>query len=66
MRLVLLRAVLVCWLICVPVVGLWSNAEPLLLALGQSPALVAGSTAYLRVGRAALRRQGQRPSLVVA
>ncbi|KAG2444219.1 hypothetical protein HYH02_009157 [Chlamydomonas schloesseri] len=48
MRLVLLRAVLVCWAVCVPVVALWSNAEPFLLMLGQSPTLVAASTAYLK------------------
>ncbi|PNW85776.1 hypothetical protein CHLRE_03g205850v5 [Chlamydomonas reinhardtii] len=48
MRLVLLRAVVVCWAVCVPVVALWSNAEPFLLMLGQNPTLVAASTEYLK------------------
>ncbi|KAG2483530.1 hypothetical protein HYH03_017636 [Edaphochlamys debaryana] len=48
MRTVLIRAVLVCWAVCVPIVALWSNAGPLLLALGQSPVLVAQSQTYLR------------------
>ncbi|KAG2436928.1 hypothetical protein HXX76_006447 [Chlamydomonas incerta] len=48
MRLVLLRAVVVCWAVCVPVVALWSNAEPFLLALGQNPTLVTASTGYLK------------------
>ena len=32
MRLVLMRAVLMCWCVCLPVVVMWSNAEGLLLA----------------------------------
>ncbi len=47
MRLLLIRAVLVCWAICIPLVSVWGHAEALLLALGQSPPIAAQSAAYL-------------------
>ncbi|GIL51836.1 hypothetical protein Vafri_7743 [Volvox africanus] len=48
MRLVLLRAILVSWAVCLPVITLWLNAELLLTALGQSPSLVAEAASYLK------------------
>lgn len=47
MRLLLVRAVLVCWAICTPLVALWGHAEALLLALGQSPVIAASAATYL-------------------
>lgn len=41
--LVLQRAVLIVWLICVPISILWTHAEPLLLLLGQPPAVAKGA-----------------------
>lgn len=41
--LVLQRAVLIVWLICIPISVLWSHAEPLLLLLGQPPAVAKGA-----------------------
>ncbi|GLI69686.1 hypothetical protein VaNZ11_014374 [Volvox africanus] len=48
MRLVLLRAILLSWAVCLPVTVLWLNAESLLVALGQSPSLVAEAASYLK------------------
>jgi MATE family multidrug resistance protein len=39
----LVRARLICWTLCVPVALLWLQAEPLLLAIGQEPAIAAVS-----------------------
>lgn len=37
MRLVLLRAMVVCWALCVPIVIAWQSAESIMIALGQNP-----------------------------
>eukprot|EP00775_Hariotina_reticulata_P009063 gene9063-9233_t len=47
--LVLQRALLILWLVCAPICVLWSYAEPLLLALGQQPAVARGAAMYLRL-----------------
>jgi MATE family multidrug resistance protein len=44
---VLQRALLICWLVCLPITLLWQHMEPLLLALGQEPQIAAGAAAYL-------------------
>lgn len=50
MRLVLLRAVAICWAICLPVVLLWGHAEYILVSLlGQTPSIAAGASLYLQV-----------------
>jgi len=41
------RAVLVCAALCVPIAAAWLNAAPLLVALGQEPALAAAAGRYL-------------------
>lgn len=51
---VLQRALLICLLFCAPVtLLLWARAEPIILALGQPPAIAAGAARFLwRVGPA--------------
>ena len=38
---VLQRALLVCWVACVPVALLWSQSTALMVAVGQDPAIAA-------------------------
>lgn len=45
--LILQRAVLVCFLVCIPVAMLWMRSESLLLALGQDPAIAVYAGRYL-------------------
>lgn len=44
---VLQRALLVCWTVCLPVVLLWSQSHALLLQLGQQPDIAALASRYL-------------------
>jgi MATE family multidrug resistance protein len=37
------RALLITWLMCLPISLLWTHAEPLLLAVGQKPSIAAGA-----------------------
>ncbi len=48
MRLVLLRAMVVCWALCVPIALAWQHAEWLLIRLGQCPVMSATGAAYLQ------------------
>ncbi|WIA28922.1 hypothetical protein OEZ86_011446 [Tetradesmus obliquus] len=41
------RALLITWLMCLPISLLWTHAEPLLLAVGQKPSIAAGAARYL-------------------
>lgn len=41
--LVLQRALLICWLVCLPITLLWSCIESVLLGLGQPPEVAAGA-----------------------
>jgi MATE family multidrug resistance protein len=41
--LVLQRALLICWLVCLPITVLWYSMEGVLLALGQPPEVAAGA-----------------------
>ena len=41
--LVLQRALLICWAICIPISLLWTHSEKLLLLLGQKPSIAAGA-----------------------
>ena len=38
---VLQRALLVCWVACIPAALLWSQSEALMVAVGQDPAIAA-------------------------
>ncbi len=42
--LVLQRALLICWVACVPISVVWSQAHRLLSALGQAPEIVEGAS----------------------
>ncbi|KAF8062039.1 DTX2 [Scenedesmus sp. PABB004] len=44
---VLQRALLVCWAVCIPVAALWLNSHALLLSLGQQPDIAALASRYL-------------------
>jgi len=46
---VLQRSVLICWSVCVPVVLLWGNVEPLLQLLHQDPLIVSQCARYLQL-----------------
>ncbi len=48
MRLVLMRAMTVCWGLCVPIALLWQHAEWLLVMLGQCPAISVQCAGYLK------------------
>jgi MATE family multidrug resistance protein len=50
MRMVLLRAMAVCWGLCLPIVLLWQHAEWIMIKLGQNPAIAEHGAAYLQVG----------------
>lgn len=52
--LVLQRALLICWVACVPISVVWSQAHRLLSALGQAPEIVEGASRYLRIATPAL------------
>jgi MATE family multidrug resistance protein len=43
------RALLICWLTCLPIALLWQHVEPLLLRLGQQPEIAAGAAGYLAI-----------------
>ncbi|GBF98590.1 hypothetical protein Rsub_11315 [Raphidocelis subcapitata] len=43
------RAQVICFALCVPLVALWWRIEPLLLALGQEPAIAAVAARYLAI-----------------
>ncbi|KAJ9526273.1 hypothetical protein QJQ45_009743 [Haematococcus lacustris] len=47
-RVVLLRALLVCWALSSLIVVLWQQALPLMLALGQNPGMAAAGARYLQ------------------
>lgn len=47
MGLVLQRALLLLTLLAAAVAALWTQAEPILLALGQDPAIAAGTASFL-------------------
>lgn len=59
--LVLQRALLICWVACVPISVVWSQAHRLLSALGQAPEIVEGAS-RCEQGRARVRTadSGQR------
>lgn len=42
------RAVLILWITCIPICTLWWFMEPLLLLIGQEPAVAHMTTMYLR------------------
>lgn len=46
--LVLQRAVLICWVACVPISLFWTQAHRLLLLLHQEPEIVAGASRCIR------------------
>lgn len=46
---VLLRARVICWAVCIPLAVLWWHIEPLLLALGQAPAIASLAAANMRI-----------------
>uniref|UniRef100_A0A7S0S1K1 Protein DETOXIFICATION n=1 Tax=Chlamydomonas leiostraca TaxID=1034604 RepID=A0A7S0S1K1_9CHLO len=48
MRLVLLRAMVVCWGLCLPIVLLWQQAEGIMIALGQNPGIASKGALYLQ------------------
>lgn len=41
--LVLQRALLMCWVVCIPISLLWAYSEQVLLRLGQQPSTAAGA-----------------------
>jgi Na+-driven multidrug efflux pump len=41
--LVLQRALLMCWVVCIPISVLWAYSEQVLLRLGQQPSIAAGA-----------------------
>jgi MATE family multidrug resistance protein len=41
--LVLQRALLITWAMCIPITVLWTHSEKLLLLLGQQPTIAAGA-----------------------
>lgn len=47
--LVMQRAILICWVVSLPVLLLWSQAGPVLRLMHQSPEIIAGATRYLQL-----------------
>ncbi|KAG1670897.1 hypothetical protein FOA52_000399 [Chlamydomonas sp. UWO 241] len=43
------RALIVCLAVCIPIIALWWNIEPLLLMLHQSPIVAGGAARYLQL-----------------
>ncbi|KXZ45349.1 hypothetical protein GPECTOR_56g446 [Gonium pectorale] len=52
--LVLQRALLICWVACLPVAAFWSQSRWLLAALHQQPEIVDGASRYLAIATPAL------------
>lgn len=44
---VLQRALIITWLVCMPITLLWWHMEPVLLALGQQPKIAAGAAGWV-------------------